>query len=154
MKERPRAKALHRTTRTSDVTRVRTLALAALGAAVGAGTALAAGVTPSGSERPLARPHAREKIACAKCHEAPSPPSSASLSAAAALPPFFAVGACKACHAGAQHTSARPAHRALAGRGELTCAMCHPAHEGAQVSSPRPASARWAGRAEVCCAPA
>jgi thioredoxin reductase len=73
------------------------------------------------------------------------------LSAAAALPPFFAVGACKTCHAGAQHTSARPAHRALAGRGELTCAMCHPAHEGAQgvTFGDDGSFVRWGAGAEV-----
>ncbi len=136
MKERPRTKVLHRATRASDVTRVRTLALAALGAAVGACAALAAGTTPTGSEHPLGRPHAKEKIACAKCHEAPPPSASAAPIAATIAsvggPPFFAAGACKACHAGPQYTSARSAHRALAARGELTCATCHPAHQGAQ----------------------
>ena len=158
MKERPRTKVLHRATRTSDVTRVRTLALAALGAAVGAGAALAAGITPTGSERPLARPHAKEKIACAKCHQ--SPPSSASAAPFAATvasvgaPPFFASGACKACHAGPQHASARSAHRALAARGELTCATCHPAHEGAQgvTFGDDGSFVRWGAGAELAAA--
>lgn len=160
MKERARSKVIQRATRTSDVTRVRTMALAALGAAVGAGVALAAGVTPSGSERPLAGPHAhaKEKIACAKCHEAPptsasaTPASVASNGAARTTPPFAAAGACKACHgAGAQHASARSAHRALAARGELTCATCHPAHEGAQgVTFGEDGSfVRWGAGADV-----
>ena len=155
MKERPRTKVLQRATRTSDVTRVRTLALAALGAAVGAGVALAAGITPTGSERPLARPHAKANIACAKCHEAPPPSASAALGpaevASVGAPPFFASRACTACHAGPQHRSARTAHRALAARGELTCATCHPAHEGAQgVTFGEDGSfVRWGAGAEV-----
>ena len=150
MKERPRTKVVQRATRTSDVTRVRTMAFAALGAAVGAGAALAAGLTPTGSERLLAGPHAKQKIACAKCHEAPA----ASASAATPPPPSASAGACKTCHAGAQHASARPAHRALAARGELTCATCHPAHEGAQgVTFGEDGSfVRWGAGAEVAAA--
>jgi thioredoxin reductase len=136
MKERARTKVVQRATRTSDVTRARTLAFAALGAAVGAGAALGAGATPTGSDRPLAPPHAANaKMKCATCHEAPPaspsappPPSSSSPSS----PSYAEAGACKTCHAGAQHTSARAGHRALAARGALTCATCHPAHEGAQ----------------------
>jgi len=55
MIERPRTKLAQRATRSSDVTRARTLGLAALGAALGAGIAIGAGGTPMGSERPLAR---------------------------------------------------------------------------------------------------
>ena len=138
MKERPRTKLLQRAVRTSDVTRARTLALAALGAAVGAGIALGAAATPTGSERPLARPHAKAKIACATCHEAPAASANARSTAAsastasAASPPFASVGACKTCHGPMQHASVRTAHRALAAKGALTCATCHPAHEGAQ----------------------
>lgn len=146
MKERSRAKVVPRAARSSDVTRARTLALAALGAAVGAGAVLGAGLTPTGSERPLARPHAKAKIACATCHDperaveqatsrtASSPRAATTdpTTAAASAPPFAAAGACKTCHGETQHASARPAHRALAARGELTCATCHPAHEGAQ----------------------
>jgi thioredoxin reductase/NAD-dependent dihydropyrimidine dehydrogenase PreA subunit len=134
MKERSRAKVVRRATRTSDVTRARTLAFVALGAALGALGVVAAGSTPSGSERPLALPHAVPAIACAKCHVAPA--SSSGASAAHALPApspsFAAAGACKACHGKTRHASVRPAHRALAARGALACATCHPAHEGAQ----------------------
>jgi len=158
MKERTRAKVVQRATRTSDVARARTLALAALGAAVGAGVALAAGTTPTGSERPLARPHANAKIACATCHDSP-PASSATSTAASAVsnaapqpgPVFAAAGACKTCHGPTQHASVRSAHRGLAGRGELTCATCHPAHEGAQgVTFGEGGSfVRWGAGAEV-----
>lgn len=154
MKERGRAKVVQRATRSSDVTRARTLALAALGAAVGAGAVIAAGTTPSGSERPLARPHANAKVACAKCHEAPAASASAGgATAVVALTaaPFAASGACKTCHGKTDHASARPAHRALAARGELMCATCHPAHEGAQgvtfVASG--GALRWGAGAEV-----
>jgi thioredoxin reductase len=153
VKDRPRTKVIQRATRTSDVTRVRTMAFAALGAAVGAGAALAAGITPTGSERPLAGPHAKQNIACAKCHEAPAASASAALAGAADRPPlpFASAGACKTCHAGAQHASARSAHRALAARGELTCATCHPAHEGAQgvTFGDDGSFVRWGAGAEV-----
>ncbi len=128
MKERPRTRVVQRAVRTSDVTRARTLALAALGAAIGAGIALGAAATPTGSERPLARPHAKANIACATCHEAPV----ATASAPATAPSFASAGACKTCHGPTQHASVRTAHRALAAKGMLTCATCHPAHEGAQ----------------------
>lgn len=139
MKERTRAKVVQRATRASDVTRARTLALAALGAAVGAGAVVVSGVTPSGAERPLARPHAAAKIACAKCHEA-SPdagPQGAGGTARSRIdsepaPSFATGGACRGCHGKSKHGSTRPAHRALAARGQLSCATCHPAHAGAQ----------------------
>jgi thioredoxin reductase/NAD-dependent dihydropyrimidine dehydrogenase PreA subunit len=155
MNERPRTKVVPKVARTSDVTRMRTMALAALGAAVGAGTVVAAGATPTGSERPLARPHANEKIACAKCHEAPAASESAAAVApgdpAHPGPPFVTGAACTTCHRAAEHVSARPAHRALASRGELTCATCHPAHEGAQgVTFGADGSfVRWGAGAEV-----
>ncbi|MDB5220279.1 MAG: Thioredoxin reductase, partial [Myxococcaceae bacterium] len=138
----------------------RTLALAALGAAVGAGTALAAGTMPTGSERPIARPHVAAKMACAKCHEAPenetgpgtgTATATAETRAAAGAPTYAAAGACKTCHAAAKHASERGAHRALAAKGELTCATCHPAHEGAQgVTFGSDGSfVRWGAGAEV-----
>ena len=132
MKKRPRTKLVQRAVRSSDVTRARILALAALGAAIGAGAALGAGATPSGTERPLARPHAKAKIACATCHEVPVSSSPAAVVSAPAATVFAAAGACKSCHGKTEHASARSAHRALAARGALTCATCHPAHEGAQ----------------------
>lgn len=116
--------------KTSDVTRPRTLAVVAAGAALGVGIAAYAAQTPAGTERPLARPHA--KVACAKCHEANAPVASApAASGASSIVRFEAAAACKTCH-GSSHTSTRPAHRALAQKGELTCATCHPAHAGVQ----------------------
>ncbi len=164
MKDRPRNKAVQRATRTSDVTRARMLALAAVGAAVGAGVALIAGTMPTGSERPIARPHEKAKIACAKCHDAASSEATspgtatatATTTATATSKPvsaatFATSGACKSCHAGSKHTSERAAHRALAARGELTCATCHPAHEDAQgVTFGTDGSfVRWGAGAEV-----
>ena len=134
MTDRPRTKLVQRATRTGDVTRARAMALGALGAAIGAGVALGAAGTPSGSERPLAKPHTKAKVACATCHEAPA--STVTAAAAVTAPPvpgaFAASGACKACHGRTEHASVRSAHRALAAKGALTCATCHPAHEGAQ----------------------
>lgn len=140
-----RAKAPPRAGKTSDVTRPRTLAIVAGGAAIGVVVAAYAAKTPAGTERPLARPHA--KVACAKCHEAPAPAASAS-STPAAIAKFETAAACKSCH-GASHASTRPAHRALAQKGELTCATCHPAHAGVQGVSFTPAGAlRWGAGAE------
>lgn len=143
MKERARAKVLTRAVRTTDVTRARTLAIAAFGAALGAGGALALGATPSVSDRPLAKPHVKAKIECATCHE----PERANAGAVT----FAATTACKNCHGAAKHVSARPAHRALAAKGELTCATCHPAHDGAQgVTFGEGASfVRWGAGAEL-----
>jgi thioredoxin reductase/NAD-dependent dihydropyrimidine dehydrogenase PreA subunit len=147
-KERGRAKGIQRAVRTSDVTRARLLALAALGAALGAGAALALGSMPTGSERPLGKPHAKAKIACATCHDAASANANANADAKAE---FAASGACKTCHAGAQHRSERAPHRALAARGLLTCATCHPAHEGAQgvTFGDDGSYVRWGAGAEV-----
>ncbi|HEY8076480.1 MAG TPA: 4Fe-4S binding protein, partial [Labilithrix sp.] len=143
-----RAKAAPRATATSDVTRPRTLLLASLGAAVGAGAILAAGASPLATDKPMARPHAIAKVACAKCHDAPDSATTDEDRQA-----FAAAGACKSCHA--QHASMRPAHRALAARGELRCATCHPPHEGAQgVSFAAEGSwVRWGAGAETAPAP-
>jgi thioredoxin reductase len=158
VKDRPRNKAVQRAMRTTDVTRARVLALAAVGAAVGAGAALMAGTMPTGSERPIARPHEKAKIACAKCHDAESaaerrPATAASTATKTAVSDatFAASGACNGCHVAAKHTSERAAHRALAARGELTCATCHPAHEGAQgvTFGGDGTFVRWGAGAEV-----
>jgi thioredoxin reductase len=145
-KERGRAKVILRAVRTSDVTRARMLALAALGAAVGACATMALGTMPTGSERPLGRPHAKAKIACATCHDAANANANAPANAE-----FSAAGACKACHAAAQHRSERAPHRALAARGQLTCATCHPAHEGTQgvTFGDDGGFVRWGAGAEV-----
>ncbi len=121
--ERGRAKVVQRATKTSDVTRTRTLAIAAVGAAAFAAVAAGTGELPKGTERPLARPHVLAGVACAKCHDE---------EAVAKNPAYASAGACKTCHGATAHASARPAHKALAAKGELSCATCHPAHAGAQ----------------------
>lgn len=130
----------------SDVTRPRTLAVVAAGAALGVGLAAYAAKTPAGTERPLARPHA--KVACAKCHDAPAPAAAIAPVSSAPVAKFETGAACKTCH-GASHGSTRPAHRALAQKGELTCATCHPAHGGVQgVSFTAKGALRWGAGAE------
>ena len=128
--------------KSSDVMRPRTLAVVAAGAAMGVGIAAYAAHTPAGTERPLARPHA--KLACAKCHEAPAPAASITpVSSAAPSAKFETGAACKTCH-GTSHGSTRPAHRSLVQKGELTCATCHPAHAGVQgVSFTANGAVRW-----------
>jgi len=147
MTDRARTKLVQRARRTTDVTRARAMALGALGAAIGAGVALVAARTPSGTERPLARSHAKAKLACAACHEVPASTVTAAASVAAPPAPssFAASGACKECHGKTEHASVRSAHRELAAKGALTCATCHPAHEGAQGVSFGEAGAfvRW-----------
>jgi thioredoxin reductase/NAD-dependent dihydropyrimidine dehydrogenase PreA subunit len=107
---------------TRDVTRVRAVAIAAVGAAAGTAIALAAPGVEVRPRRAVAPPHA--DIACSACH------AEAARSKEGAT--FAARGACVTCHAADEHASRRPAHRALAARGALACATCHPAHEGAQ----------------------
>lgn len=152
MSEKPKVKPAQRVIVTSDVTRVRTLALAVLGAAVGAVVALTTTKTSIARSMPLPRPHAEAKVACAKCHEAPAASASAVLPSpsASAGPPFEAAGACKTCHVAAKHVSSRAPHRALAAKGQLTCATCHPAHAGAQgVTFAGDTVIRWGAGAET-----
>jgi len=163
MSERVRAR-IARAVRTSDVTRVPVLAVAAASAAVCAGGALALGGLPRGDEKAIARPHVEAKLTCASCHTAPDPGASASPGATAsprapsaatagspAAPAHAAAAACKTCHAKEKHASARAAHRALAARGQLTCATCHPAHEGAEGVTflANGAYVRWSAGAEA-----
>ena len=100
--------ALH----TSDVLRVRDLALA-VGVAVAALVAALA-VFPGGarSPGPLPRPH--DKLACASCHDAKEGASKS----------------CVGCHA--PHPSTRAGHRALAQQGKLGCTTCHAQHADTQ----------------------
>jgi thioredoxin reductase len=143
MSDRARANA-PKATRTSDVTRPRTLALATLGAAAGVTAAVVAQGTPHATERPIAQPHA--KVACASCH---SPAASASAPAPAA----HTAAACKTCH-GTAHSSVRRAHRELAAKGELPCATCHGQHAEAQgVTFEDGAVVRWGAGAQVALLP-
>jgi thioredoxin reductase/NAD-dependent dihydropyrimidine dehydrogenase PreA subunit len=123
-------RAAPRAVRTSDAARPRLLLLSALGAAAGVGIVLAVARPPLGEERPLARPHALAKVACASCHEAPGQ-------------------GCTGCH-GASHGSARPGHRALAARGELGCPTCHAQHAGGQgVTFEGDRVVRWGSGGEI-----
>jgi thioredoxin reductase len=145
MSDRARAKA-PKATRTSDVTRPRTLAVATLGAAVGVTAAVVAQGTPLAPERPIARPHA--KVACASCHSRP-----VAASASAPAPAAHAAAACKTCH-GTAHASVRQAHRELAAKGELPCATCHAQHADAQgVTFEDGAVVRWGAGAHVALRP-
>ncbi len=142
MRDRARASA-PKATRTSDVTRPRTLALATLGAGAGVVAVVAAQGTPIATERPIARPHAH--VACASCH------SSAAASSAAT--PAHLAAACKTCH-GAAHASVRRGHRELVAKGELPCATCHGQHADAQgVTFDDGAVVRWGAGAEVALQP-
>jgi thioredoxin reductase/Pyruvate/2-oxoacid:ferredoxin oxidoreductase delta subunit len=98
--------------RTSDVTRVRGLAIAAIAGALAvaiAAVALTARDRRAGAPGPLSQPHQRAQLACASCHAGGAPGS-----------------ACAGCHGA--HPSARAAHARLAQAGALGCPTCHPAH--------------------------
>jgi thioredoxin reductase/NAD-dependent dihydropyrimidine dehydrogenase PreA subunit len=127
---------------TTDVTRVRDMLWAALGAAIGIG--LLALLAPAArSPGPISRPHAEAGLSCESCHEAAAPHASetskpleprvrALLSRQSGPTQLTsALGSCPRCH-GDAHTSTRPAHAALAARGQLGCTTCHPAHGDAQ----------------------
>ncbi len=103
-----------RAERTSDVTRFRGVALAALAAAAVTVAAVLV-LSRGGSPGPLARPHVVAGIACASCHDGPS-----------------LAAACTACH-GPRYSTRGP-HQALAARGELRCTSCHTAHGGGGVA--------------------
>ncbi len=144
MRKAPRASI------TTDVARPRTLALCALGAALGVGVTLAVDKTPLASERPISKPHA--KLACERCHSetATAPAASASSLPAPPHPNVPSGAVCKSCHGEKAHASRRPAHRALAAKGELGCATCHPAHAGVQgVTFTDDGIVRWGAGAEV-----
>ena len=116
MRERPRR--TRRAERTSDVTRVRGLAVAAAAAAavvIGAALLAPGATAAGGAPGPLPRPHARAGVTCEACHDAPT-----------------LAAACTGCHGA--HPSARPAHQALAARGALGCPTCHAGHAGGGVA--------------------
>lgn len=149
-----RVRAAARAIATSDVTRPRDLAIAALAAAValpaalalfparagGAGTgAGAAGLLAAREPGPLARPHLQAKLACAACHEAKE----------------GAASACAGCHGGAAHASLRAGHARLTSTGALGCTTCHPAHGAAEgvTSLGGGQWLRWRGDVEAPIAP-
>jgi thioredoxin reductase len=126
-----RPRVAPRAVATSDVTRVRDMALAA---GVGAIAALVATLAvpsraPESAPGPLARPHVQAKLACVACHGESNEPTGASprSGARSAL-----EAACGRCHGGPAHASLRPAHRAFAAQGQLGCVTCHPAHGDAR----------------------
>ncbi len=103
---------------TSDVTRFRGVAVAALTAAVvaaAAAIALSPASSRGGAPGPLSPSHRRAGLACATCHG----------SGARGVPP---ATACTACHQ--THPSTRPGHTTLRASGALACAGCHGGHRG------------------------
>jgi thioredoxin reductase len=107
-----------RAERTSDVTRVRGIAIAAAVAAVAAAVAvvaLASADARRGSPGPLPRPHALAGVTCDACHGGAT----------------IAQG-CVTCHGA--HPSARAPHRALSSKGALACTDCHNGHAGGGVA--------------------
>ncbi|MEO6420967.1 MAG: cytochrome c3 family protein, partial [Polyangiaceae bacterium] len=112
-----RVRAVIRAAASSDVKRVREMALATLGAAVALAVALLffGGPASLRAQGPVARPHQVANVACASCHTDRGDGKGA-------------AGACTTCHGQTAHGSTRPAHRALAQAGKLTCVGCHPAH--------------------------
>jgi len=99
-----------RAEQTSDVTRFRGIAIAAVCAALlsaAAALALTSSDALRGSPGPLPLPHRRAGLTCSSCHVDAAPVSSA----------------CVGCHG--PHPS-RPAHRRLAG--QLACSDCHAGH--------------------------
>lgn len=127
----PKGAAPRGAVKTSDVTRVRRMAVAAVFAAAGVAGALIA--SPSSSALyasgpgPLSGPHIEAKLACKACHG----------DLAASEPKFIsrAKDACVGCHA--PHGSTRPAHQRLLQSGDLRCTSCHMPHgphQGARFS--------------------
>lgn len=108
--------------RTSDVTRVRVLAVGALAAALSSGAAWAVVPSPPpAASGPLALPHRAAEIECAACHKAEDKPAAA----------------CSGCHGA--HPSQRSAHRRLTDEGRLGCPRCHDIHgadQGVRFDAP------------------
>jgi thioredoxin reductase/NAD-dependent dihydropyrimidine dehydrogenase PreA subunit len=127
----PKGAAAKGTATTSDVTRVRRIAIAALFAGAGVAGALVASPSSAGlyatGPGPLTSPHRAAKLTCAQCHG----------DADASAPKFVsaAKAACVKCHGA--HGSTRPAHKRLLESGELRCTSCHAPHgphQGARFS--------------------
>ncbi|MEO8796246.1 MAG: NAD(P)-binding domain-containing protein [Polyangiaceae bacterium] len=107
-----RVRAAKAALRTSDVTRVRDLALIAVVALAGLVAALL--VFPAGAREPGPLPAVHAKLACAACHDSKG----------------GTAGACVECHRA--HQSTRPGHEKLARSGKLACTTCHAQHHDTQ----------------------
>lgn len=102
---------------TSDVTRFRGVAVAAMVAAATAGVlvVLWSPSTRGGAPGPLSAGHRAANVTCGGCHTAGTH----------AAPP---AAACVTCHGA--HPSRRPGHATLRANGVMTCATCHGGHRG------------------------
>lgn len=108
-----RARAAKSVSRTSDLFRVRDLALAAVVAIAALLGALV--IFPgSGVREPGPLPRVHSALACAKCHDTSGGPTKA----------------CAGCHGA--HASTRSGHRKLAQTGNLACTDCHAQHHDTQ----------------------
>lgn len=113
-----RSRQARRAEATTDVTRFRGMAVAAVFAALAVAAAsffLAEPGGVDGAPAPLSLPHQRAGLGCDSCHR-----EDASMSRA-----------CASCH-GARRSTRAP-HRELAARGALTCDSCHAGHGDAGV---------------------
>ena len=136
-RETPRGRAARRAETTSDVTRFRGFLPAAIAAALTTALSALAMPPPGGhaSPGPLARPHAKASLTCAKCHgpdDAPKKPDEA----------------CAGCHG--PHPSTRKGHARLQQKGALRCSNCHTIHRNDQgvVFRPGEDAIRFAPGAE------
>ncbi|HZO15183.1 MAG TPA: 4Fe-4S binding protein, partial [Polyangiaceae bacterium] len=109
---RARSAATRRNEPTSDVTRARSMAIAAIAAGVVVLVAWAAyPAAPTRASGAVALPHRAAGLECASCHKQEGVP---------------AARACVGCHGA--HPSERSAHSELQKRGELGCARCNDVH--------------------------
>src|SRR5262249_20770637 len=111
-----RGRAVTRAEPTSDVTRFRGFAIAAVaGGAVAFAAALLTGAAGAGGNGTLARPHANAKVPCTACHTATPATTSGDDGNAAIVP----SSACAGCHG--PHPSQRRGHAAALAKGAMTC---------------------------------
>jgi thioredoxin reductase len=99
----------------SDVTRARVMIVCGSAFAVGAlAFTLGARVlshSPTASDHPMSRPHARAGLTCDSCHAKDD-----------------ATASCVGCHDAASHASTRAGHAKMRAQGALGCNDCHRAH--------------------------
>jgi thioredoxin reductase len=146
-REALRGRAVRRAEKTSDITRFRGIATAAIAGAIVAAAAVLLTPPPGGlsSPGPLARPHAKAKLVdCASCHgeegarAAQTPAERSDLSKA-----------CVRCHG--PHPSTRPGHQQAFSTGQIGCYTCHTIHRGDQgvTFAPGQKPVRFAAGVEV-----